>query len=140
MTHVWKAQILGVGMMTPALVGLPHAAAARPMDIDVQNTTESLDVVSYDDAAIQLLQVGVFALTPAEKLKIGGGRIRLVQGAIRSGTERSQTRSGQRTDVHVGRADGANSRPRSFLSIGCGHHSCRCSNISGRCCALQPKR
>ena len=127
MTQFWKTQIFGVGILTPALTGLPHAAAARSVDVDVYTTTESVGIASHD-AATRLLQDGVFALTPAEKLKVGGDRIRLAR-------ERSRTPSRQGSNVHGGQQGGARLH-RSFLSIGCGHHSCRCSNISGRCCAL----
>ena len=86
MRRIWKAQILGVGMMTPALAGLPHAAAARSVDFAAHNTTDSLGVSSRD-AAVRALQEGVFALTPPEKLKIGGVRIRVAEGDIRSTTK-----------------------------------------------------
>jgi hypothetical protein len=136
MTQFWKAQIFGVGMLTPALTaGLPHAAAARSVDIDTHDTTGTVGVASHD-AAIQLLQEGVFALTPAEKLKIGGDRIRLA-------TEMSRKSSRQGTDVHGGQDGAAGARGRvhrSFLSIGCGHHSCHCSAYSGRCCSLENSR
>ena len=92
MHHIRTAQIVLVGIMTPALTGLPQAAAARSVDIEAQITTDSLGVSSRDPA-IRALQEGVFALTPAEKLTIGGGRIRVAEGAIRSKTQRPRTQS-----------------------------------------------
>ena len=44
MRHIWKAQMLGAGMLTPALAGLPHAAAARSVDMDAHGTVSSLGV------------------------------------------------------------------------------------------------
>jgi hypothetical protein len=76
MSQIRKAQILGVGILTPALTGPPHAAAARSVDIAAQNMVESVGVASHN-LAIELLEGSVFALSQAEKLKIGGGRIRL---------------------------------------------------------------
>jgi hypothetical protein len=133
MSQFWKAQFLGVGIMTPALTGLPHAAAARIVDIDARNAIESLDVASHD-AAIRLLQEGVFALTPAEKLKIGGDRIRLGEATTKPETKGYQTPSPQGTVVH-GKQQGAtrpNARP-GFLSIRC-NHTCHCTAYSGACC------
>jgi hypothetical protein len=135
MTKIWKAKILGVGIMTPALTGLPHAAAASAVDIDALNKVENVGLTS-DTAAIGLLQEGVLALTPAEKLKIGGGRIRLSENVIRSSAQKPQPRSQHGTDVQprMSPAAGALRRPqRGFLSIRC-NHSCHCSAYSGACC------
>jgi hypothetical protein len=91
MSQIRKAQILGVGILTPALTGLPHPAAARSVDIAAQTMVESVGIASHD-AAIALLQESVFALSPAEKLKIGGGRIRLSEEATKPKTQNPQTR------------------------------------------------
>jgi hypothetical protein len=116
MAHIWKAQILGVGLMTPALTGLPHAATARSAGIDAPITTENVGRALHGPS-IGLFHEAVFALTPAEKLKIGRGRIRLAQKTTTSEPKASP-------DVH---AKTTKKAPSS--------RSCHCSNYSGKCCA-----
>jgi hypothetical protein len=84
MNRIRKAHILGVGVITPALTGIPQAAAAHSVDSVARDIVGS--VTSQDqDAAKRLLQDDIFSLTPSEKLKIGGDRIRLSEGAVKNG-------------------------------------------------------
>jgi hypothetical protein len=91
-------RLLALGIVTPALLGLPRAAIARSVDIETRNTTDSLSISSRD-AAIRALQEGVFALTPAEKLTIGSGRIRVAENAIRSKTRTQSPRTQSRANA-----------------------------------------
>jgi hypothetical protein len=97
MRHIWKVQILGAGVLTPALAGLPHAAAARSVDMAPHNIASSLSV-SSNELEIRVLQEGMFVLTPTQKLEIGGDRIRLAKGAVRSNTRITQ--SGHRAQMN----------------------------------------
>jgi hypothetical protein len=83
MRRIWKARIAGVGVLTPALAGVPNLAAARTVDIAAPATSYSSSVTP-GDAGLRMLQANILALTPAEKLKIGGDRIRVAEAIIRS--------------------------------------------------------
>ncbi len=116
MRHIWKAQILGAGMLTPALAGLPHAAAARSVDMDAHGTASSLGV-SPSPSEIRVLQEGVFVLTPAEKLKIGGSRIQLAGARSHANTEAPGSRT-----AHTGRSrHQAAAHRRSWFGV----HTCK---------------
>ena len=113
MSQIRKVQILGVGILTPALTGLPHAAAARLADA-AQSMVESVGAASHDPAKA-LLQESVFELSPAEKLKIGGGRIRLSEEATKP---KSQTQSRQKSDPNARRKpDVASPHPFTPLNL-----------------------
>jgi hypothetical protein len=71
-----KIQLLGVGVLTPSLVGHPQTAVARPADF-----TKPLKVEAANASTAELVEMfkrEVFALTPAEKIRIAGDRIRLI--------------------------------------------------------------
>lgn len=70
-----RIQLLGVGVLTPSLVGQPYAAEARPADF-----TEPLKLQAANASTARLVETfkrELFALTPAEKISIAGDRIRL---------------------------------------------------------------
>jgi hypothetical protein len=85
MRHIRKAQILGVWILTPALTGQPQAAAAAYSASD-----PLVEGVAPRYAAIWLLHEGVSELSPAEKLKIGGDRIRLSAAGTKTKTQKRQ--------------------------------------------------
>ena len=123
MAQMRTNRLLALGIITPALLGLPRAAIARSVDIDARNTTDSLGISSHD-AAIRALQEGVFALTPAEKLTIGSGRIRVAENAIRSKTKtqspRTQSRSHGQTHMR-GLSWFRNCHPGTLTQVSCSH-------------------
>jgi hypothetical protein len=118
-----KAQILGVGILTPALTGHPQVAAARSVDFGPQKMAEGASVASHD-AAIALLQEAIFALTPADKLAIGGDRIRLSYEVTKP---KSQNPPAQRNVAPKGAGGAQGTAAQKSLSIMmCG--SWRCTN------------
>jgi hypothetical protein len=72
-----KIHLLGIGVLTPSLVGQTQSAEARPAVF-----TEPLKLVAANASTAKLVEIlkeEFFALTPSEKIKIGGDRIRLAQ-------------------------------------------------------------
>jgi hypothetical protein len=102
MRNLRKVQLAGVGM-TLALMGHPQTAAAR--SVDVTNGVQ-MDAARTSAAvpaeAKNLLYREVFTLSTAEKLRIGGDRIRLSQAqsgspdAAKPGKSKVKTKK----DVH----------------------------------------
>jgi hypothetical protein len=77
-----KIQLLGVGVLTPSLVGQPQIAEARPAD-----SRQPLKVEAANASTAELVEMftrELFALTPAEKISIAGDRIRLSAQQVNS--------------------------------------------------------
>jgi hypothetical protein len=82
-----KIQLLGVGVLTPSLVGQPQIAEARSADF-----AEPLKLVAANASTAKLVEMfkrEVFALTPAEKIRIAGDRIRLSEQNSKTPTVRN---------------------------------------------------
>jgi hypothetical protein len=76
MRNLRKAQWMGVGVLTPALMGHPQAAEAGPTGFTKSVAATNASTVPSAEAK-QLFFRAVFAVSPAEKLRIAGDRIRL---------------------------------------------------------------
>ena len=78
MSNLRKIHLLGVGVLTPALMGHPQTAEARSVDFtSAVQMDAARGVVTTPAAAKRLLYQEVFTRSPAEKLRIAGDRIRL---------------------------------------------------------------
>jgi hypothetical protein len=75
--NIWNAKVLGIGVLTPALLGQPQAAIAHLIDSVEAALTEpgSAAIPSKNDSAKARLRVSILDLTTEEKLKLGGSVI-----------------------------------------------------------------
>jgi hypothetical protein len=68
------ARMIGLHVLTPALAGLPQVAAARTVNI-----AQNILVEQKRTTTQEILASAVLGLSPAEKRKIAGDRIRLMR-------------------------------------------------------------
>jgi hypothetical protein len=91
-----RLPVLGVGILSPALLGQP-IAVAHP--VDPAEPIQQAVVGSSVDIAKALLTEELFSLSPSEKLKIGGGRIpAMATDALKRATARMRTHLAVITD------------------------------------------
>jgi hypothetical protein len=78
MSNLRKSHLLGIGVLTPSLMG--HLQTAEARSVAFTSTAQNggaIGAVTPSAAAKSLLFRAVFTRTPAEKLRIAGDRIRL---------------------------------------------------------------
>jgi hypothetical protein len=75
--NIRNVQVLGIGVLTPALMGQPQAASARSIDPAeaIQIETGSAANSPLHEAAFAPSVWSIFDLSTVEKLKLGGSRI-----------------------------------------------------------------
>jgi hypothetical protein len=87
--NIRNVQVAGIGVLTPALMGQPQAAAARSFDPVEAVQTEpgsAADSPVYH-AAKALMMRSIFDLSTVEKLDLGGRRIpalRIAKGQFKA--------------------------------------------------------
>jgi hypothetical protein len=76
--NIRNVQVLGMGMLTPALMGQPQAASARSIDPAeaIQIETGSAANSPLHEAAIAASVWSIFDLSTVEKLKVGAAASR----------------------------------------------------------------
>jgi hypothetical protein len=102
MRGIRKAQFFCASLMTPTLIGLSDKMSARSVDTDGQYSTGRLDPFGTKSAAFDALNAAVFELSPFDKLKVAGDRIRIEEAALRFKplTSQGQTKAeGQDRDL-----------------------------------------
>jgi hypothetical protein len=78
MSNIRTVKLLGIGVLTPALTGHPSVGIARTVEVTpVVSYAAEPSIDSTLSAAQGMLRSEVLSLTPAEKLRIAGDRIRL---------------------------------------------------------------
>jgi len=99
MNKAWRILVAGVGAMTPALVlNVTVLAAVAPASAAAQRSTCSF---TEDQDA---LKNRLLALSPTQKLRIAGDRIRLSENALkRPRTEEKEMITGVQTQTQVAR-------------------------------------
>jgi hypothetical protein len=92
----------GFGAMTPALIATDHVQARSAEGARVGTTQSGAQTLALDQEA---LKSALLELSPAEKLRIAGDRIRLAKSNVQStskGTAVKQTASAQATCANCG--------------------------------------
>lgn len=126
MSNLRKVQLLGVGVLTPALMGHPQTAEARSVDYtSAVQIDAAIGEVATPAAAKALLYREVFTRTPAEKLRIAGDRIRLsmVKKNSAQSDQKIPNKTGSRTknvkrDIHINPRYQGDARGRGIQTYG----------------------
>jgi len=116
-----RARILGAGVLTPALTGMPQNAVARSVDVGQSAEICSADVVSGETARASLAAL-LFSLSPAEKRAIAGDRIR---------TNMPRTKLAVEVTATCGKAGTLRQKAAGAVSANCGGTQCATSAKSG---------
>jgi hypothetical protein len=110
--NIWNVHVLGIGMLTPALMGEPHAAAAvsmGPVPAYQDRTDEGTRPASAFEEAKVRLAAELASWKPSEKLTLGSYRVPLATDIfiLHTDTDLGPSRLAQPPDTHSDSAVGS---------------------------------
>jgi hypothetical protein len=102
MNKMRRIAVAGIGAMTPALIATDQVQARATQGAALGRTQSGAPTIALDQEALKSALLG---LSPVEKLRIAGDRIRLAKSNVQStskGTAVKQTASAQATCANCG--------------------------------------